>query len=74
MSLWLAGAQSQVKAVFLLKWSKTGDGRVRGMIELYKLNRQGMPRLHQSYPILIRFLLDHRFIIDLKNVEIDIQS
>ena len=45
---WLVGGNGRVRAVILLKWSRTQGLYVRGFAELYTLDRSGMPRLVQN--------------------------
>ncbi|KAL4914148.1 hypothetical protein BDW62DRAFT_204870 [Aspergillus aurantiobrunneus] len=49
MDLWLVGGQGQVKATIIFNWQRVGDtNTVRGAVELYSLDRNGMPRLQQN--------------------------
>ncbi|GIC92857.1 uncharacterized protein Aud_009332 [Aspergillus udagawae] len=54
--VWLVGGNGAVQAVIIIKWTPSRTTRrVRGLVELYALDRSGMPRLQQrevriSYP------------------------
>lgn len=46
---WLVGANGAVRAVILIKWTKSSTTpAVRGLVELWVLGRDGMPRLQQT--------------------------
>lgn len=46
---WLVGANGAVQAVILIKWTKSSTTpAVRGLVELWVLGRDGMPRLQQT--------------------------
>lgn len=47
---WLVGGNGAVRAVILVNWttSSTEERQMRGSLELWALNREGMPRLSQS--------------------------
>jgi len=52
MNLWLVGGQGEVKATVILNWQLvTNTNRVRGDLELYALDGNGMPRLRQNLVI-----------------------
>ncbi|GIJ90555.1 hypothetical protein Asppvi_009512 [Aspergillus pseudoviridinutans] len=45
---WLVGGNGAVQAVIIIKWTPSRTTRrVRGLVELYTLDRSGMPRLEQ---------------------------
>jgi hypothetical protein len=49
MDLWLVGGQGQVKATIILNWRlDTNTNTVRGGVQLYTLDRNGMPHLQQN--------------------------
>ena len=49
MNLWLVGGQGQVRATIILKWQLvTNTNTVQGDVELYTLDRNGMPYLQQN--------------------------
>lgn len=49
VNLWLVGGQGQVRATIIFKWQLvTNTNTVRGDVELYTLDRNGMPRLQQN--------------------------
>lgn len=48
MNLLLVGGDSSVKIVIIIKWAKLKGGCVSGIVELFKNDRNGMPRLDQS--------------------------
>ena len=46
---WLVGANGAVQAVILIKWTKSSTTpAVRGLVELWVLGGDGMPRLQQT--------------------------
>lgn len=46
---WLVGVNGAVQAVILIKWTKSSTTpAVRGLVELWVLGRDGMPRLQQT--------------------------
>ncbi|GIK07272.1 hypothetical protein Aspvir_002930 [Aspergillus viridinutans] len=49
---WLVGGNGAVKAAIIIKWTPNRATRqVRGLVELYTLDRSGMPRLLQREEI-----------------------
>ena len=49
MNIWLVGGNGDVKVVILIKWNKIGrSDRVRGFVEVYSLDPNGMPKLRQT--------------------------
>jgi hypothetical protein len=52
MRLWLKGGKGAVKIVLLLKWSKLGNSRVKGDVELYNLDPAGNENLLQTEVII----------------------
>ncbi|EZF71425.1 hypothetical protein H105_06390 [Trichophyton soudanense CBS 452.61] len=49
--LWLRGGRPEVQLVFLVKWSKSAGGVVRGIIEVHGRNGVGEPQLLQTETI-----------------------
>ncbi|KAL2825286.1 hypothetical protein BDW59DRAFT_146345 [Aspergillus cavernicola] len=48
MNLWLVGGSGDVRLVFILKWSRIrNSNRVRGWVEVYGLDTQGMSVMRQ---------------------------
>ncbi|KAJ9292745.1 hypothetical protein DTO271G3_8444 [Paecilomyces variotii] len=49
VNLWLIGSQGKVKATIILNWQRVlNTDTVRGRVELYTLDRNGVPRLQQN--------------------------
>ncbi|GFF42014.1 hypothetical protein IFM51744_05001 [Aspergillus udagawae] len=49
---WLVGGNGAVQAAIIIKWTLSRTNRrVRGLVELYTLDRSGMPRLQQREEI-----------------------
>lgn len=50
MSLWLVGSHGNCNVVIIIKWTKSGtnNNTVKGNLEVYTKDRQGMPHLSQS--------------------------
>ena len=49
MNIWLVGGNGDVEVVILIKWNKIGrSDRVRGFVEVYSLDPNGMPKLRQT--------------------------
>lgn len=54
MKLWLVGSAEMVKAVIILQWEKVkGTNIVRGDVELYSLDPNGMPICQQREVLLM---------------------
>lgn len=55
MSLWLVGSQGNCNPVIIIKWTKSDtNNTVKGNLEIYTKDRQGMPHLSQSEVIFPR--------------------
>lgn len=48
MKLWLVGGAGQVRLVLLPKWSKYGQGKISGVIEMWSLDNEGNETLLQT--------------------------
>lgn len=52
MNLWLVGGGGKVQAVVILRWQRVTDSnKVRGSVELYTLDQNGIPRLDTEIEI-----------------------
>lgn len=47
MNRLLIGGNGEIRAVIIVKWTRHANLHVDGLLELYRLDRQGMPRLQQ---------------------------
>ncbi|PKX91150.1 uncharacterized protein P174DRAFT_376304 [Aspergillus novofumigatus IBT 16806] len=58
---WLVGGNGAVQAAIIIHWTPNRTTRrVRGVVELYTLDRSGMPRLQQREVRAIFFINHHR--------------
>ncbi|CEO60493.1 hypothetical protein PMG11_05118 [Penicillium brasilianum] len=48
MNKLLVGGNGDIKAVILIKWTQHSNQTVSGILELYRLDRQGIPKLDQT--------------------------
>jgi hypothetical protein len=48
MNKLLVGGNGDIKVVILIKWTQHTNQTVSGILELYRLDPQGMPRRYQS--------------------------
>lgn len=48
MNRLLVGGNGNIKIVIIIKWTKEKNGHVSGILELYRNDRQGIPRLQQT--------------------------
>jgi hypothetical protein len=69
MNVWLVGSNGEVRATIIIKWSKDQNANaVRGSIELFTPDSQGMPTCRQVevcptlYPLSVPLLCKSRVI------------
>lgn len=48
MNRLLVGGNGDIKIVIIIKWTKERNGHISGILELYRIDRQGIPRLEQT--------------------------
>ncbi|KAJ5405254.1 hypothetical protein N7465_006538 [Penicillium sp. CMV-2018d] len=51
MNKLLIGGNGVIKAVIIIKWTRQGNSTVGGILELYRNDRQGIPKLEQREAI-----------------------